>query len=132
MDLLGYWVCRHAEIRRREDPDFEVRDVSVEHVRKCARNGATFVRRYFSGDYSAAQEVVEAALERAEARGRPVSFAYYFTPSRDAAAREILKSKPGRRPVTGDSPREQNDRMAVDEEYWRKRAEAQVAERGSK
>lgn len=127
-DLIGYWVCKHAALRGKEDEDFCVGEVSCKYVRRTARNVATFVRKYLDGDWRIARDAVDCILERAEERGRPVSLSYYFTPKKDEALREILEKTGGRRKPREKTLLEKNDAAGSDKEHW-KRATREWGER---
>ena len=128
-DLVGYWVVRYREVLGREDAAFEGGHFLEGNYGPVAlRNVGAFVRRQLGGSRERWKEAVEKVLREAPARGIEPTFARFFaSPYRGEALASL--DKPRGRRGGPPSPREVNDAVGADREYWRREAARESAER---
>lgn len=80
-DLVGYWVVRYREVRGVEDPAFFFDHLDSLEVVRAMGNARDYFRKWCDRSFKKWQAAVDLVLEKAEAAGKPVKFAYFFTPS---------------------------------------------------
>lgn len=125
-DLVGYWVCRFAEVRGEEDREFFAASLSSGYAPAAMKLVSQFVSLNLGGGVKY-REAVERVLAGAEAAGKPVSLRYFFgRPGNPETLASLDRPRGGRAP----SPVEVNDAWGEDREHWdRKAAEIQEKRR---
>lgn len=123
MDLVGYWVTKYLAAFGEEDENFYAAGVKNRAIAASAKNAASFTNRHLKGDRARARDAIDAILERAEARGQPVSFNYFFTPSNPQTLLDILDRRGRNAGGRRETLREVNDRAGTRENWERVIAE---------
>lgn len=126
---MGYFVAKYVEAKGEEPREFFATEDAIRRSAVSLANA--YVKRWFGGDFSKGVALVDKIFERAEERGMPLKFAYFFTPGREGAALRLDEERPRGRP---EAPYERNDRRGnydANKEFWDEQAERnrEIAER---